>query len=67
MLKVNGRDMEWFDGISFSNILQEVGYTISKPRIMIRVNGIGIPKKERDSYKIMDGSDILIINTLCGG
>lgn len=67
MMKVNGKSVVWSPGITFSDIYKQIGYTISNPRVIVRVDGIAIPKNERKDYIIPDSSDIEIINTLCGG
>ena len=67
MITVNGKPMEWREGITFAEILQNLGYTIPRPRVILRVEGETIPKEERDSFLFRDGADIRIINTLCGG
>lgn len=67
MITVNGKPMEWREGLSFAEILQNLGYTISRPRVILRVDGDTIPKEERDSFIFLDGMDVRIINTLCGG
>ena len=67
MLKVNGKMLEWKAGITFPEIYRQIGYTIRSPRVLVRVDGETVAKKDRDSYEIKDESVIEIINTLCGG
>ena len=67
MLKVNGKDIEWKEGITFSEIYRLIGYSISNPRVIIRVNGETVPKSARKTFLIPDASEIEIVNTLCGG
>lgn len=67
MIKVNGKDLVWTTDITFSEILKQIGYTISNPRFIVRVNGTTVPKNERGDYKIADSAEIEIVNTLCGG
>ena len=67
MLLVNGKQMEWKEGVTFPEILKFLGYTISKPRVILRVDGKTIPKDEREGLTFSDGSDVHVINTLCGG
>ena len=67
MIKVNGKELKWYPGITFSEVYKAVGYTISNPRVIVRVNGAPIRKNERPQFIISDGDRIEIINTLCGG
>ncbi|MDC7225190.1 MAG: sulfur carrier protein ThiS [Spirochaetales bacterium] len=67
MLKVNGKDVEWREGLSFSELYRQIGYTISNPRVIVKVNGEKIAKAERKEYNIPDSAEIEVINTLCGG
>ena len=67
MINVNEKNIEWFEGITFSDILKTLGYTISNPRVIIRVDGEPVPRNNRDEFRIRDGMEIRIINTLCGG
>lgn len=67
MIKVNAKSLAWTPEITFSDIYRQIGYTISNPRVIVRVNGKTVPKNERKDYRIPDLSEIEIINTLCGG
>ena len=67
MITVNDKPMEWREGMTFQDILSFLGYTISKPRVILRVDGETIPKEKRDNLHLYDGADVRVINTLCGG
>ncbi len=67
MLIVNGKPVEWKANILFSEIYSAIGYTISNPRVIVRVNGVNVAKAERDGFCIPDEAEIEVINTLCGG
>lgn len=67
MLTVNGQPLEWFPGITFSDIFKALGYTISNPRVIVRVDSAAVPKAERAGFEIKDGSVVEVLNTLCGG
>lgn len=67
MITVNGKPMDWREGLTFSEILKFLGYTISQPRVILRVDGETIPKERRETLAFSDGADIRVINTLCGG
>lgn len=67
MIMVNGKPLDWRPELTFGEILRSIGYTISNPRVIIKVNGRNVPKSERDGFEIPDSAEIEIINTLCGG
>jgi len=67
MLTVNDKPMEWQENITFAEILKRLGYSISRPRVILRVNGKTIPKVDRENYQFSDESDVKVVNTLCGG
>ena len=67
MVSVNGKDLEWSSDLTFTDVYRRIGYTISNPRVIVRVNGKSVPKHERPGYKIPDSADIEVVNTLCGG
>lgn len=67
MIKVNGKSVEWRPDITFTEIYRLIGYTLKNPRVIVRVDGETIPKKDRAEFSIPDESAIEVINTLCGG
>ena len=67
MVRVNGKEVDWSPDLKFADVYRQIGYTISNPRVIVRVNGVAVPKNERQGYKIPDSADIEVVNTLCGG
>ena len=67
MLRVNGKDLEWEEGITFQDIYRQIGYTIKNPRVIVRINGETVPREARAGFIIEDESVVEIVNTLCGG
>lgn len=67
MITVNGKRMEWHEGITFEEIYRFLGYTISNPPVLVKVDGNTIRKGERESFKIPDGAEITVAGTLRGG
>ena len=67
MIYVNGKKMDWHRRIKFSEIFTFLGYTISKPLVITRVNGKLVRKQERKDYLIPDNSVIEVLNLLRGG
>ena len=67
MIQVNGKEMAWHEGINFQEIYAFLGYTISRPPVLVKVNGRTVRRKDRDSYSIPDGAEISVTGTLRGG
>ncbi len=59
--------MPWHEGITFREIYAFLGYTISRPPVLVKVNGHTVRRKERDEYSIPDGAEITVTGTLRGG
>ncbi|MFW5747640.1 MAG: sulfur carrier protein ThiS [bacterium] len=64
---MNGRTIPWHEGITFPEIYAALGYTLSEPLVVVRVNGTLVDKGKREGFSIPDGADIEIINKLRGG
>ncbi len=67
MIKVNGKPMEWHEGITFRELYSRLGFKLSSPPVIVRVDGKTIKKRNRDVFEIKDGSEIEIISALRGG
>jgi len=67
MILVNGKNMEWKEDLTFSEVYSFLGYTIKSPKVLVKVNGEIIKRSQRDNFNIPDGADIEIVNILCGG
>lgn len=65
MIKVNGKDSEWKEGLTVQDILEQKKYTF--PKIIVRVNGSIIPPEEYSRTIIYDGDDIIAFHLLAGG
>ncbi len=65
MLKVNGQDHTWHQGLNVSLLLKEKNYIF--PMIIVKVNDRFIPKAEYNDTVINDGDDIQAIHLISGG
>ena len=65
MIQVNGRDFEWRAGLTIQAILEAHKYTA--PRIVVKVNGELVRRKDWDIYCIQDGDDVRAIHLIAGG
>lgn len=65
MIKVNGRDFEWREDMTVTSLLALKNYTFSK--IIVKVNGVYIPKEHYAETPIQDGDEVKAIHLLAGG
>ena len=65
MIKVNGRDAEWHEGITIQDVLHSHNYT--SPKIVIKVNDQVVRKPEWEAFVISDGDDVRVIHLIGGG
>ncbi len=65
IIKVNGRDFPWEEGLTVEGIMKKKKYTF--PKIIVKVNGEVIPPEEYSKKTIMDGDDVKVIHLLAGG
>ncbi|WP_432402677.1 sulfur carrier protein ThiS [Wukongibacter sp. M2B1] len=65
MIKVNGRDFKWEEGMTIEKLLEKKRYTFSK--IIVRVNGVLIKKEAWTDTIINDGDDVKAIHVFAGG
>ena len=65
MIKVNGRDYEWQEELTVTQLLQNKGYTYS--RIVVSINNILVSKEEYDTKKIRDNDIVQCIQFDGGG
>ncbi len=66
MIRVNNRDeVEWVGGMTVSDLLERLRYTY--PHIIVKVNGVVIPRQEYVTCAIPDGADVQVIHLIAGG
>jgi len=65
MITVNGRETKWWDGMTIRDVLREHRYT--SPRIVVKVNGQLVLKKNWDVFVVEDGDDVRAIHLIAGG
>lgn len=65
MIKVNGRDFKWEEGMTIEKLLEKKRYTF--PKIIVRVNGVLIKKEAWTDTIINDGDDVKAIHVFAGG
>lgn len=65
MIRVNGRSMAWTEGMTVASMLKEKNYLFSK--IIVKINGVYVPKEHYENMPIHDGDEIQAIHLLAGG
>ncbi|NLM44877.1 MAG: sulfur carrier protein ThiS [Clostridiales bacterium] len=65
MIRVNQRDMDFREGMTVKNLLEDLKYSF--PNLIVRINGEYIPRESYEKTVIKDNDDISIIHPIAGG
>jgi sulfur carrier protein len=65
MIKVNGENSDWSSGTTVSDIIREKNYRF--PLLIVRINGVLVPRDSYSSTEIPDGSEVDVIHLMSGG
>lgn len=65
MIKVNGRNVDWNEGMTIETVLEKYNFTY--PSIVVSVNGTVIHKDKYAATVINDGDDVKVIHMVAGG
>ncbi|WP_031513903.1 sulfur carrier protein ThiS [Desulfofalx alkaliphila] len=65
MIKVNGKDFQWEEGLTVQKMLEKKNYTF--PHIVIKINGKYIPPEDYQTTIINKGDDVEAIHLITGG
>ncbi len=65
MIEVNGRSVDWEEGMTVEKLLEQMNYTF--PKIVVRVNGIVIEKIYWSDYLIPNQSAVEAHHLIAGG
>lgn len=65
MIHVNGKEFQWEEGMTVTELLRRKTYTYHK--IVVKINNVVIPNEEFDTTVIHDGDDVKAIHLLAGG
>ena len=65
MIRVNGRDFEWREGLTIRAILKAHKYT--SPRVIVKVDGELVRQENWDKFIVQDGADVRAIHLIGGG
>ncbi|MFW6055348.1 MAG: sulfur carrier protein ThiS [Thermodesulfobacteriota bacterium] len=65
MIRVKGRDMTWYEGMTVADVLRELGDGF--PYAAALVNDRYVGRKDFETAGISDGSEIVLIPGVGGG
>jgi sulfur carrier protein len=65
MIHVNGRELQWEEGMTVTEMLKRKTYTYHK--IVVKINDVVIPNEQFETTVIHDGDDVKAIHLLAGG
>ncbi len=65
MITVNGKKVEWNNGMTVESLLAKMNYTF--PKIVVRVNGKVVDKDEWAAYPVPDGAEVQAHHLIAGG
>jgi sulfur carrier protein len=65
MIEVNGRTVDWEEGMTVEELLEKMNYTF--PKIIVRVNGSVVEKKLWPKYLVPDQSSVQAHHLIAGG
>jgi len=65
MIRVNGREMDFRQGMTVKTLLEELRYSF--PNLIVKINGEFIPKERYERAEIKDNDDVSIIHPIVGG
>lgn len=67
MIKVNGYDFPWEEGLTITRLLEKKGYTFHVNLIVVKINNSTISEEEFDATLINDGDEVQALHIFGGG
>ncbi|MCD6461435.1 MAG: sulfur carrier protein ThiS [Thermoplasmata archaeon] len=65
MIKVNGRPMEWQEGMTVKDVLDAMGFTF--PMIVVKIDGVVVRREDFATKEVPDGAEVSAIHLISGG
>lgn len=65
MIKVNGHDFPWTEGLTVRELLKQKKYTY--PAIIVSVNGVHVHEDEYAKTYIQDRDTVQVLHLIAGG
>lgn len=66
MIKVNGQDLHWTEGMTVSDVLEQMGYTALN-LITVFVDGLHVPERDYATTAVSDGAEVKALHLHHGG
>lgn len=65
MIRVNGEDLDWSDGMTVRDVLRLLDYRF--PLLITRIDGRLISRSDYDTTEVPDGANMDVIHLMSGG
>ena len=65
MIEVNGKQVEWEEGLTVEKLLAKMNYTF--PKIVVRVNGKVVEKNDWPFHPVPDNAVVQAHHLIAGG
>jgi thiamine biosynthesis protein ThiS len=65
MIEVNGKEVEWIENETVSQLLERMRYVF--PLVVVKINNKVVPKNDFSKVTIPDNSRVSVIHMISGG
>ncbi len=65
MIRVNGENLEWRNGMTVRDVLRQMNYTF--PLLIVRIDGRLVSRSDYDTTEVPDGTSMDAIHMISGG
>ncbi|MDY0318615.1 MAG: sulfur carrier protein ThiS [Candidatus Cloacimonadaceae bacterium] len=64
-ITINGNKVDWQEGMTVRDALTLMNYSF--PMLVIKLNGVLVPKADYDSTVIPAGAELMVVHLISGG
>jgi thiamine biosynthesis protein ThiS len=65
MIEVNGKELEWVENETVSQLLERMRYVF--PLVVVKINNKVVPKNDFSKVTVPDNSQVSVIHMISGG
>ena len=65
MIEVNGKEVEWIENETVSQLLERMRYVF--PLVVVKINNKVVPKNDFSKVTVQDNSQVAVIHMISGG
>lgn len=65
MIEVNGKEVEWIENETVSQLLERMRYVF--PLVVVKINNKVVPKNDFSKVTVPDNSQVAVIHMISGG